>query len=58
MFGYCIYKKESMLRIGEVKNNVWMGKRTDYFGSGTITNKIYSKDPNPNDDFKFGPKVQ
>ena len=63
MWGYCIFigkdedKKASMYRIGEMKDNVWMGKRTDYYGSGTVKNKIYSKNPNPDDDFQFGPEV-
>ena len=48
LFGYCAFaakegKEPKYYRIGEIKENVWIGKRTDYYGSGKITNKIYTK---------------
>ena len=51
-------KQQTYLRIGEIKDNVWMGKRTDYHQSGKITNKIYKKDPNPEDDYDLAPDVK
>lgn len=63
LFGWAMFigksdKQQTFLRIGEIKNNVWMGKRTDYHQSGKIVNKIYKKDPNPEDDYDFGPEIK
>ena len=63
LHGWAVYigkneKQQTFQRIGEIRNNVWLGKRTDYHQSGKITNKVYRKEHNPEDDYEFGPDVK